>query len=77
MIVTLTENVLIDVVRHTATTSVEVDEDLGEDLIDRSLATDGDAKVSYDANGGSGSGPAAVTEASVASKTAKAKAKAR
>ena len=59
MIVNLTENVLIDVVRYEATSSVAVSTELGEDLIDRNLATDGDAKLSYNANGGSGNGPEA------------------
>lgn len=63
MIVNLTENVLIDVVRYEATSSVAVSTELGEDLIDRNLATDGDAKLSYNANGGSGNGPEAVTVA--------------
>lgn len=63
MIVTLTDNVLIDVVRYEATTSVTVSNELGEDLIDRELAADGDAELSYNANGGSGNGPEAVTVA--------------
>lgn len=63
MIVKLTDNVLIDVVRYEATSSVTVSDELGEDLIDRELAVDGDAQLSYDANGGSGDGPVAVTVA--------------
>lgn len=59
MLVTLTDNVLIDVVRYEATSSVSVDDELGEDLISRGLAADGDAQVTYEANGGSGDGPAA------------------
>ena len=63
MIVNLTDNVLIDVVRYEATSSVTVSNELGEDLIDRNLATDGDAELSYNANGGSGEGPEAETVA--------------
>lgn len=63
MIVNLTDNVLIDVVRYEATTSVTVSNELGEDLIDRELAADGDAELSYNANGGSGEGPDAETVA--------------
>ena len=63
MIVNLTDNVLIDVVRYEATSSVTVSNELGEDLIDRNLATDGDAVLSYNANGGNGEGPEAKTVA--------------